>query len=186
MTGDLVPVHGGLDDLVDRSVPLSERKALVAEAAKLPTLRVSRADLSTLYRIGDGALSPLEGPMREAVWHRVLDERVILSRGRRYAWTHPARAAGHRRRGARAPRGAARSRCATRRASWSAIVDDVEVFDWDKARYVAARLRHASASTTPAAAWSSPTRARSSSAASSARCRSPRTPSTASTCSRRA
>jgi len=36
MTHDLVPVHGGLDELVDRGVPLAGRKALAAEAAQLP------------------------------------------------------------------------------------------------------------------------------------------------------
>jgi sulfate adenylyltransferase len=86
---DLVPVHGGLDELVDRTVPLSGRKALTEEAAKLPSARVARADLATVYRIGDGALSPLEGPMGAEAWNRVLDERVIVSRGKRYAWTIP-------------------------------------------------------------------------------------------------
>jgi sulfate adenylyltransferase len=135
MTGDLVPVHGGLDDLVDRSVPLSERKALVAEAAKLPSLRVSRADLATLYRIGDGALSPLEGPMGEAAWNRVLDERVILSRGRRYAWTIPLalpvaddEAAALRRGGSVAVR--------NEEGELVGIVDELELFAFDKARYV--------------------------------------------------
>jgi sulfate adenylyltransferase len=89
MTRDLVPVHGGLDELVDRTVPLSKRKDLVAEAAALPSVRVTRADQAMLYRIGDGALSPIEGPMGAEAWSRVLDERVILSRGKRYAWTIP-------------------------------------------------------------------------------------------------
>jgi sulfate adenylyltransferase len=135
MTRDLVPVHGGLDELVDRGVPLAGRKALAAEAAKLPSLRVSRADLATLYRIGDGALSPLEGPMREEVWNRVLDERVILSRGKRYAWTIPlalpitddeARAVA--KGGSVAVRG--------EDAELVGIVDDVESYAFDKTRYV--------------------------------------------------
>src|SRR5512145_854126 len=135
MTRDLVPVHGGLDELVDRSVPLSERKALVAEAAKLPSLRVSRADLATVYRIGDGALSPLEGPMGEEAWNRVLEERVILSRGRRYAWTIPLalpiaddEAAALRRGGSVAVR--------NEEGELVGIVDGAEVFGWDKSRYV--------------------------------------------------
>jgi sulfate adenylyltransferase len=135
MTRDLVPVHGGLDELVDRSVPLSERKALVAEAARLPALRVSRADLATLYRIGDGALSPLEGPMGEEAWNRVLDERVILSRGRPYAWTIPLalpiaddEAAAVRSGGSVAVR--------NEEGELVGIVDGAEVFAWDKPRYV--------------------------------------------------
>ncbi len=135
MTADLVPVHGGLADLVDRSVPLSERKALAAEAARLPALRVSRADLATLYRIGDGGLSPLEGPMGEAAWNRVLDERVIVSRGRRFAWTIPLAVpatddeAGALRRG-----GSVAVR--NEEGELVGVVDELEVFAFDKARYV--------------------------------------------------
>jgi sulfate adenylyltransferase len=135
MTADLVPVHGGLADLVDRSVPLSERKALAAEAARLPALRVSRADLATLYRIGDGGLSPLEGPMGEAAWNRVLDERVIVSRGRRFAWTIPLavpvtddEAAALRRGGSVAVK--------NEEGELVGVVDELEVFAFDKARYV--------------------------------------------------
>ena len=46
---DLVPVHGGLDDLVDRVVPLKERKQFLDEASGLPGLQVNEADLSTVY-----------------------------------------------------------------------------------------------------------------------------------------
>jgi sulfate adenylyltransferase len=42
-------------------VPLSERSKLVAEAAKLPSIALTRADLSTVHRLADGTLSPLEG-----------------------------------------------------------------------------------------------------------------------------
>jgi sulfate adenylyltransferase len=63
-SNDLVPVHGGLAEPVDRVVPLKERKNFLAEAEGLPVLRVTAADLSTVYRLADGALSPLEGPMK--------------------------------------------------------------------------------------------------------------------------
>ena len=86
---DLVPVHGGLAELVDRRVPLGERSGFVKEAERLPSIRVTRADLSTVYRISDGALSPMEGPMRAEVWNRVLDEQCVEVGGRRYAWAIP-------------------------------------------------------------------------------------------------
>ena len=135
MTRDLVPVHGGLDDLVDRSVPLSERKALAAEAAKLPSLRVSRADLATLYRIGDGGLSPLEGPMGAEAWNRVLDERVILSRGRRYAWTIPLALPIADDEAARVSRGGSVA-VRNEEGELVGIVDGAELYAWDKPRYV--------------------------------------------------
>src|SRR6516225_8395690 len=87
---DLVPVHGGLAEPVDRVVPLNERKVFLQEAEKLPSLRLTKADLSTVYRLSDGGLSPLQGPMDEETWHRVLDQASIHgSDGRRYAWTIP-------------------------------------------------------------------------------------------------
>ncbi len=133
--GDLVPVHGGLLEPVSRTIPLKERAALLAEAEGLPSLRVSRADLTTVYRIGDGTLSPLTGPMGEEAWHRVLDEAVILREWRRYAWgipiSLPATDAEAR---ALAPGGSAAVRDEAGQAV--AIVDDVEIFAWDKVKYV--------------------------------------------------
>ncbi len=86
---DLIPVHGGLSEPVDRTVPDAERAAFTAEAETLTKVPVSAADLSTVYRIADGTLSPLVGPMTQAVYNRVLDEAVIESKGHKYAWTIP-------------------------------------------------------------------------------------------------
>ena len=132
---DLVPVHGGLERLVDRVVPLKERRRFLAEAERLPAIRVNRADLSTVYRLGDGSLSPAEGPMDEEAWHRALDEAVILSRGRRYAWGIPlslpvtgAEARSVSRGGAAAVR--------DERGQVVAVLEDLDVFAWDKVKYV--------------------------------------------------
>ncbi|MBY0587708.1 sulfate adenylyltransferase [bacterium] len=81
--------HGGLKDLVDRMVPSAEQADFVRAAAEFPKLPVSDADLSTLYRFGDGGLSPLQGPMTKEVFDRVLDEEVVLVDGVKYAWTIP-------------------------------------------------------------------------------------------------
>ncbi len=133
--GDLVPVHGGLADLVDRIVPLKERTAFLAQAAKSPTVIVTKADLSAVYRLGDGALSPLEGPMNEEAWNRVLDEGVILSQGKRYAWGIPIAF----------PVTDAEANALTRGGQATlkseegevvAIVEEVEVYAWDKPKYV--------------------------------------------------
>lgn len=86
---DLVPVHGGLEVPVSRTVPLSRRKQFLAEAAELPRIDVNRADLSTIYRIADGTLSPLIGPMDEETWHYVLDNDALDFGFRHYAWTAP-------------------------------------------------------------------------------------------------
>ncbi|MBI3784824.1 MAG: sulfate adenylyltransferase [Deltaproteobacteria bacterium] len=86
---DLVPVHGGLERPVMRTVPLSRRMQFLQEAATLPRVEVNRADLSTVYRIADGTLSPLTGPMDEETWHYVLDNDAIDFGFRHYAWTAP-------------------------------------------------------------------------------------------------
>lgn len=86
---DLIPPHGGLTEPVDRTVPANEVDAFRAEAEKLPRVPVSDADLSSVYRFGDGALSPLTGPMDGATYQRVLDEAVIEHGGKKYAWTIP-------------------------------------------------------------------------------------------------
>lgn len=79
---DLIPPHGGVTEPVSRTVtdlggPFARNIAL------------SDADISSLYRIGDGALSPLIGPMTGEEWNRVLDEEVIIRNGKKYAWTIP-------------------------------------------------------------------------------------------------
>jgi sulfate adenylyltransferase len=61
----------------------------LAKAERLPKVPVSDADLSTVYRFGDGVLSPLTGPMDSATYDRVLEESVIERGGKLYAWTIP-------------------------------------------------------------------------------------------------
>ena len=86
---DLIPVHGGLSQPVNATVPAGEVESFKTEASKLTKVPVSDADLSTVYRIGDGALSPLTGFMNSQVYNRVLEESVIESNGKPYAWTIP-------------------------------------------------------------------------------------------------
>lgn len=86
---DLIPPHGGLPAPVCRMVPDDEQDDFRENASKLARVPVSEADLSTVYRFGDGGLSPLTGPMDAETYHRVLDECVIDSGGKLYAWTIP-------------------------------------------------------------------------------------------------
>ena len=79
---DLIRPHGGIDNPVNRTV---------TELPKLDTtpIPISDADLSTLYRIGDGGLSPLIGPMVKSEYHGVLENEFIERGGKKYAWTIP-------------------------------------------------------------------------------------------------
>jgi sulfate adenylyltransferase len=79
---DLIPPHGGVAEPVNRT-------AAILDPSSAHPLTVSDADLSTLYRIADGGLSPLVGPMVRAEYDRVLAEEVIERDGKLYAWTIP-------------------------------------------------------------------------------------------------
>jgi sulfate adenylyltransferase len=85
----LLPPHGGLTEPVCRTVPAQQTAAFLEHAKTLAQVPVSDADLSTVYRLGDGGLSPLIGPMDRAAYERVLDESVIEHQGKLYAWTIP-------------------------------------------------------------------------------------------------
>ncbi len=132
---DLIPPHGGLTEPVCRTVPTNEIEAFKAEAAKLPKVPVSQADLSTIFRIADGTLSPLTGPMSRKVYDRVLDESVIEHGGKLYAWTIPlsfpvtkdvaATLAPGKKVALTAPDGEV-----------VATLDVTDVFEWDKSRYI--------------------------------------------------
>jgi len=85
----LISPHGGLTEPVNRTISDSAVDSFKNQASALLKVPVSDADLSTVYRFGDGGLSPLIGPMDEATYNRVLDESVIESNGKKYAWTIP-------------------------------------------------------------------------------------------------
>src|ERR1700729_270497 len=89
MSKDLIPPHGGLSEPVNRTVPAAEVADFRTRAASLKRVPISDADLSSLYRLGDGGLSPLIGPMDGTAYHRVLDDEVVLHNGKAYAWTIP-------------------------------------------------------------------------------------------------
>jgi len=86
---DLVPPHGGVARPINRTVPADRVDQFRREVESLPALPVSDADLSSVYRIGDGGLSPLTGPMTKPVYDQVLRDANIVSNGNKYAWTIP-------------------------------------------------------------------------------------------------
>ena len=77
------PVHGGLAAPVDR---------IAADAASVATtgsIAVNEVDRTTLYRIADGTLSPIVGPMGKADYDSVLARGAIERGGKAWAWTIP-------------------------------------------------------------------------------------------------
>jgi len=81
------PVHGGLARPVNRIEP--RERVLFPTWRKFPKVEVSDVDRTTLYRIADGTLSPLTGPMVKADLERVLAKGAIQREGVDWAWTIP-------------------------------------------------------------------------------------------------
>lgn len=86
---DLIPPHGGVPEVVNRTLAGEAATTFASQTQSAVTIPVSDADLSTLYRIADGGLSPLIGPMTKDEYHQVLEEEVIVRGGKKYAWTIP-------------------------------------------------------------------------------------------------
>jgi len=132
---DLIPPHGGLTEPVNRTVAADRIDAFKSEAAGLAKVPVSDADLSTVYRFGDGGLSPLIGPMDAATYDRVLDEACIEHDGKKYAWTIPLSLPVTSDLASSLSKG---DRVALTNSAGEdvAILDVTDVFAWDKARYL--------------------------------------------------
>ena len=124
---DLIPPHGGVPEPVNRTVALLDKPS----ADQIP---ISDADLSTLYRIADGGLSPLTGPMVKEEYDRVLEEEVIVRGGKKYSWTIPlafpvdAAKAKHLGAGTTHP-------LTNERGEFVGAIDVRDVYPWDKKKY---------------------------------------------------
>ena len=64
-TLNVAPVHGGLD------APVNRIDANAAADTSLARVEVNEVDQTSLYRIADGTLSPLTGPMGEIDYDNV-------------------------------------------------------------------------------------------------------------------
>ncbi len=79
--------HGGMG-LINRTITQAELDQKLADTNGKSYV-ISDADLSVFYRLADGGLSPLEGPMSQDEFNQVLNEEVIIRNGNKYAWTIP-------------------------------------------------------------------------------------------------
>src|SRR5215472_17504655 len=132
---DLIAPHGGLTEPLNLTVSADEASSFKAEAAKLTKVPVTDADLSTIYRWGDGTLSPTTGPMDSATFNRVLDESVIEHNGKLYAWTIPLSLPVTKEIAAQLKKG---QKVALTNSAGDivATLDITDVFEWDKPRYI--------------------------------------------------
>ena len=129
----LIAPHGGLSEPVNRMV--ADVETFLTKANGLTRIPVSDADLSSVYRFGDGGLSPLTGPMDAQTYHRVLDESVIEVNGKRYAWTIPISLPV---RSDLAKTLSIGQKVALENTSGEivAVLDISDIFEWDKTKYL--------------------------------------------------
>lgn len=83
----MIETHGGR--MINRIVPQEDREGFSADLQNRKKYYLSEGDLSVFHRIADGTLSPLEGPMTEKEFYKVLDEEHIERNGEKLAWTIP-------------------------------------------------------------------------------------------------
>jgi sulfate adenylyltransferase len=124
------PVHGG-GELVDRIV------AELESTEVMPNIAVNRVDETSLYRIADGLLSPLTGPMGEADYKSVLDTKSIMRDGKPLAWTIPISLPVTVAEAKNLPAGT-KAALVNEDGKVFGALEVSEVFDWDKDIFIAA------------------------------------------------
>lgn len=123
------PVHGG-GELVDRFV------TELADAETLPKVVVNDVDLTSLYRIADGLLSPLTGPMTKDDYDTVLTGKYIERNGTKYAWSIPICLPITAEEARSAPEGAKVALYSESSAKVFGTLAVSSLFEWDKAAFI--------------------------------------------------
>ncbi len=132
---ELIPVHGGLSNLVNGIIPLSRRKKFLKETVDLPSIVVQKSDVAMVHRICDGTLSPLTGPMKEEVWHRALEQNYIEYNFKKYAWTIPLSLPLTEEEASQISWGKTAA-LKDENGTIFGILENAQVFSWDKAKYI--------------------------------------------------
>lgn len=127
----LSPVHGG-GDLVDRIV--SE----LPDVETLPKIVVNDVDLTSLYRIADGTLSPLTGPMVKDDYDSVLTNKYIVRNDRKWAWTIPISLPVTAEEARVTPEGTKVALYSETSSSVFGVLTVSSLFEWDKAAFIKA------------------------------------------------
>ena len=124
------PVHGGLNAPVNRlnsDLDLSSTEGLAC-------ISVNEVDATTLYRIADGTLSPLTGPMGAEDYANVLERKAIERDGKQWAWTIPIILPVTDEEAASITAGAEVCLCVDGKPIGKLTADSV--YDWDKAAFI--------------------------------------------------
>ena len=131
-TMNLSPVHGGLAAPINRINAGLDAGAWTEHAS----IAVNEVDATTLYRIADGTLSPLAGPMGSDDYASVLGRKAIERDGALWAWTIPVILPVTDEEAATLEPGAT-VRLESEGAAFGTLTID-SVYDWDKAAFIEA------------------------------------------------
>ena len=131
-TMNLSPVHGGLAAPVNRINTDLDAGAWT----ELASVAVDEVDETTLYRIADGTLSPLTGPMGADYYASVLERKAIERDGALWAWTIPVILPVTDEEAAALEAGATARLERDGRPFGTITIDSV--YDWDKAAFIEA------------------------------------------------
>ncbi len=129
---NLSPVHGGLTAPVNRITPDLDPNTWSDYAS----VAVTDVDATTLYRVADGTLSPLTGPMGADDYASVLERKAIERDSQLWAWTIPVILPVTDEEAATFETGAT-VRLETGGVPFGTLTVD-SVYDWDKAAFIAA------------------------------------------------
>lgn len=127
----LSPVHGG-GELVNRIV--NE----LPNAETLPKIVVNDVDMTSLYRIADGTLSPLTGPMTKDDYETVLVGKHIVRDGKKWAWAIPICLPVTSDEARSAPEGTKVVLYSESDSKVFGILEVSSVYEWDKAAFIKA------------------------------------------------
>ena len=123
------PVHGG-GDLVDRFV------TELADAETLPKVVVNDVDMTSLYRIADGTLSPLTGPMTKDDYDTVLTGKYIERNSKKWAWSIPICLPVTAEEARAAPEGSKVALFSESSSKVFGILAVSSLYEWDKAAFI--------------------------------------------------
>lgn len=123
------PVHGG-GELVDRFV------TELPDVETLPKVVVNDVDFTSLYRIADGTLSPLIGPMVKDDYDTVLTGKHILRDGKKWAWAIPICLPVTAEEARAAPEGSKVALFSESSSKVFGILSVASLYEWDKAAFI--------------------------------------------------
>lgn len=125
------PVHGG-GELVNRMV------TELSNAETLPKIVVNDVDMTSLYRIGDGTLSPLTGPMTKDDYDSVLTGKFIVRDSQKWAWTIPICLPVTAEEARASPEGATVALFSESQGKVFGVLKVSSLYEWDKAAFIKA------------------------------------------------